>query len=582
MKPRFIVTGVLITLVISAGFRYALHNQPVQLQHLTQKQLQQHRLIMACSPDWSQINTDSLAMKIGVLPGWGNYRWKISTKNDSAQFYFNQGINMYYAFHIIESMASFKKAALFDDHNAMINWAEALAYGPNINDYGYAATPEAYAAAQKALQLKAQCSPAEQMLIEAMAVRYSADSTVSRAYLNQLYAEGMKKAYDAYKQNADVGTLYADALMLQHPWDYWKHNGDAEPWTPHLLEVLEAVLKTNPEHPGANHYYIHSVEASFNSKRAMASAGRLGKLMPGVSHMIHMPSHIYIRNGKYTEGIKVNEMSVTGYNKYTQLYPDVQNNAPLYLIHNLHMQSNCAMMKANYTYSTKSAMECRNSFDTSFWSAPAPMGTYVQYVYMTPVFNDVRFGKWSAILNNSDIPAQYAYAHAILHWAKGMAFAAVKNFSAAQNELITIQQDMKHPDMVVRMEPFNASNDAAKIAVAILEGAIAEQQMDYKNAITYFQQAVQFEDALIYNEPRDWLLPAREYLATALLKSGNAAGAERIAREDLAINPNTHWSLYTLYQSLLQQHKKEAAAQLKKQFNAAFEGADIIAGSLPF
>ena len=277
----------------------------------------------------TQLNADSLANGIGVLPGWGNYRWDIASKNDSARFYFNQGINMYYAFHIIEAMASFKKAQQFDDTNAMIYWAQALAYGPNINDFGYAATPDAFAAAQKALSLKNNCTPKEKALIEAMAVRYSLDSTISRASLNQLYSTAMKRSYNLFSTDADAATLYADALMLQHPWDYWKHDGEAEPWTPELLAVLEGVLQLHPNHPGANHYYIHSVEASKDAKRAMASANRLGKLMPGVAHMIHMPSHIYIRTGNYTEGITVNEMSVKGYTNYLSLYPDVQNNVQI-------------------------------------------------------------------------------------------------------------------------------------------------------------------------------------------------------------------------------------------------------------
>ena len=581
MKRKIVITSILVTLVCSAGFRYALYNTPTP-KKISRADVYKHRQIMQCSPDWNQLNVDSLAKNIGVLPGWGEYRWNIATKNDSARFYFNQGINMYYAFHIIESMASFKKAALFDDNNAMICWAIALAYGPNINDFAYAATPDAFAAAQKAVSLASNCTASEKALIIAMAVRYSADSTTSRESLNQLYATAMKKAYAQFKGNADVATLYADALMLQHPWDYWKHNGNAEPWTPELLTVLEGVIKLYPEHPGANHYYIHSVEASLNSKRAMASADRLGKLMPGVAHMIHMPSHIYIRNGKYTEGIKVNEMSVTGYNKYLTLFPGVQNNSPLYLIHNLHMQSNCAMMQANYAFSARSAMDCRNSFDTAFLSTPAPFGTFVQYVYMTPLINDVRFGKWDAILAAAPVQDQYQYSTVLWHWARGMAFAGKKEIAAAQHELDLVQKKMSSSDMVIRMEPFNAPVDAAKVAEKLLAGVIAEQQNNFPQAIALLTQAVAFEDALIYNEPRDWLLPSREYLGIALLHSGNAAKAERIFKEDLKENPNTHWSLFPLYQSLLQQQKNVAAAAIKKQFDNAFKGADIVAGNIAF
>ena len=580
MSPKLFFTSGVIILLITAGFRYASKNN--SHRQISRSAVYNHKKIIQCTPNWSEVNADSLANGIGVLPGWGDYRWNISTKSDSARFYFNQGINMYYAFHIIESMASFKKAAIFDTTSAMLYWAQALAYGPNINDYAYAATPEAYTAAQKAAALKSSCTPKEKMLIDAMAIRYSSDSTISRASLNQLYADAMKKSYTGFKTDADIGTLYADALMLQHPWDYWKHNGDPEPWTPDLLQVLENVIQLHPEHPGANHYYIHAVEASPNSKRAMPSADRLGKLMPGVSHMIHMPSHIYIRNGKYAAGITVNEMSVTGYNNYLSLFPDVINNVPLYLIHNLHMQTACAMMKANYAYSNKSALACRNSFDTSFLSLPAPMGTNIQYLYMTPVFNDVRFGKWEAVLNAVPVKPQHVYATVLCHWARGMAFAGKHDIAAAAAELKLMQAGINAPDMLVVTEPFNAPASAAKVAEKILAGVMAEAENDFKKAVAFLNEAVQLEDQLIYNEPRDWLLPSREYLGNALLKLGNAAEAEKIFNEDLAENPDNHWALYGLHQALLHQKKLKAAAIIKQQFDKAFEGADILPGSIVF
>ena len=577
MKLKIFFTLAVIAFLIVAGFRYSTKsNSPT---NITKQHVYKFRQVIQCSPDWNLLNADSLADGIGVLTGWGNYRWNINTKSDSARLYFNQGINLYYAFHIIESMASFKKAARFDDANAMIWWAQALAYGPNINDYEYAATPDAYAAAQKAMALKGSCTAKEKALIEAMAVRYTTDSTISRKSLNQLYASAMEKAYSHYAADADISTLYADALMLQHPWDYWKHNGDAQPWTPHLLTVLEGVIKKSPNHPGANHYYIHAVEASKNSKRAMASANRLGSLMPGVAHMIHMPSHIYIRNGKYTAGEKVNEMSVKGYTNYLNLFPDVQNNAPLYLIHNLHMQTACAMMKANYTYSNKAAADCRQSFDTSFLSIPAPLGTYIQYLYMTPALNDVRFAKWDIILNSKPVPDNYVYASVLWHWARGMAFAGKNKISEATAELKIMQGKMTAPDMLVVMQPFNAPEAAAKVAEKILAASIAGHENNFTKATALLTEAVTSEDAMIYNEPRDWLLPARQYLGYALLHAGSAARAEKIFKEDLVDNPDNHWTLFGLYQALQQQKKKAEATAIKKQFDTAFEGADILPGT---
>ena len=576
MNTKLFFSACLVVVLLLAGFRYSIKKLPPKI--ISRQEVYKHRLPIQCSPDWSQLNADSLANGIGVLPGWGAYRWNIRTTADSARFYFNQGINMYYAFHIIEAMASFKKAEQFDNNNAMICWAQALAYGPNINDFAYTASADALAAAQKAFSLQDNCSLKEKALIAAMAVRYSADSTVSRQALNKLYAEAMKTAFRSFAQDADVGTLYADAIMVQHPWDYWKHNGDPQPWTPVLITVLESSIKINSNHPGANHYYIHAVEASKNSNRAMPSADKLGKLMPGVSHMIHMPSHIYIRNGQYAKGMKVNEMGVEGYNNYLALYPAVQNNSGLYLVHNLHMQTNCAMMKANYSYSNKSAAATRNSIDTSYLSMPAPGGTYMQYLYMTPTINNVRFGKWDVILNDAPVNEQHVYASTLWHWARAMAYAGKNNFAAVEIELKIVKEKMQLPDMLVVLAPYNAPVDAAKVGVKLLEGIIAAKQKNHTKALSLLNEAVVLEDAMIYNEPKDWLLPVRAYLGTVLLQAGNATKAAAVFEEDLQENPNNHWSLYGLYQALLKQKKTAAARAVKKQFDVAFEDADIEPG----
>ncbi len=580
MNPKLYFATPVVALFLIAGFRYSKIKEQPKL--ILRAEVYKHLSIIHCSPDWTQIDANSLADGIGVLPGWGNYIWRIESQSDSARYYFNQGINMYYAFHIIEAMASFKKAERFDDKNAMIYWGQALAYGPNINDFEYAASSQAFAAAQKALSLQDNCSLKEKALIGAMAVRYAADTTVSRRSLNQLYAQAMKNAVNKFGQDVDVCTLYADAMMVQHPWDYWKYNGEAEPWTPELVSVLESAIKINSNHPGANHYYIHAVEASKNSKRAMTSADKLGQLMPGVSHMIHMPSHIYIRNGQYAKGIEVNEMGVKGYDNYLSLYPDVQSNAGLYLVHNLHMQTNCAMMRANYSYSNKSALATRSSTDTSYLSMPAPGGTYMQYLYMTPAINNVRFGKWEVILNDVAVNEQHVYESTLWHWARGMAFAGKNRFVEASNELKIIKEKTKLPDMLVVMPPFNAPTDAANVAAKILEGIIAAKQNDFTKAIRLLNEGVALEDAMIYNEPRDWLLPAREYLGTVLLRSGNVLKAESIFQEDLKENPNNHWSLYGLYKTLLQQKKMAVAKIIKKQFDVAFKNADIEAGVIMF
>ena len=567
MQKKILFAAGFTVLLFLFAFKYLPSSHARPLKFISREEALRNKFIAQCSPDWNQLNSDSLAKGISILKGWGNYQWPIVSVSDSARLYFQQGISMYYSFHIIEAMASFKKAAQFDSTNAMICWAQALTYGPNINDYSYSAMPAALLAAQKAMALSGNCTAKEKALITAMSMRYTADSTTSRASLNQLYTEAMQKAYLQFPADADMAALYADAIMLQHPWEYWKHNGEAQPWTPRILEVLEKTIQQSPLHPGANHYYIHAVEASGNPQRALASANRLAKMMPSVSHMVHMPSHIYIRSGLYNEGATVNELSLNGYHAYLAAYPEVVHNASLYLIHNLHMQTACAMLGKDYTYSAKSAAASRASFDSAFMSMPAPFGPFIQYVYMTPVINHIRFGKWQEVLNAPAFPENYIYATALAHWAKGMAWARTNNIAAAKTALSWLQKNMNQGDMLIVMQPFNAPADVAKVAEKLLAGVIAEQENDLSAAVNLLTEAVNYEAALIYNEPRDWLLPSREYLAAVLLKAGLYAMAEKVFKEDLKENPNNHWSLKGLYQSLQKQQKHTAAGRVKKQLD---------------
>jgi hypothetical protein len=565
-----------LALFIILGFKLSIIKNPDILPPANRSTIYKSRFVVSCSPDWNILNADSLAETMQPLPGWGNYKWPIKTTSDSAQFYFNQGINMYYAFHIIEAMASFKKAELFDNSNPMIFWAQALAYGPNINDFAYAGNPDAVAAAEKAKQLSANAGNKEKGLIDAMLVRYSNDSAISRKALNQLYASAMKKNYGRFKNDGDISALYADALMLQHPWEYWQHDGKPQPWTPEIMLVLENILKLHPNHPGANHYYIHTMEASPTPGKALPSAHRLGSLMPEVSHMVHMPSHIYIRTGNYEKGIIVNERAVNGYNKYLSLYPAVVNNAFLYLIHNYHMKAACAMMKSNYANSIKAANETIASFESSFLSLPHPMGNFVQYVYLSTQMVNVRYGKWNEVLSYPELSPNYAFGYALNKWAKGLAFANTGKLAEAKNELVLLKEKMKHPDMQIILEPFNKPYDQAMVAQKILEGVIAQKENNYSQAILYFKEALIAEDKLIYTEPRDWLIPSRHYLANALILAKEYPAAEKILKEDLLINPNNFYALMGLQQTYALQ--KNRIADLNKnshQLKAAFKGADM-------
>lgn len=299
-----------------------------------------HSKASLCTPLYNQ--SDS-AIDIPALKGWGNYKLKISDASDSAQFYFDQGLSMYYAFHSIEAIASFTKATHLDPDCAMAWYGKALAMGPTINyPNGYRPPSDAFEAAVKSQKLSANCTPIEKDLINAIQQRYSPDTTISIKQLRINYANAMQLVYAKHTNDADVITLYADALLLLHPWDLYTFDFKSKPWTPKIRSLLEQALIISPKHPGANHYYIHTMEGSATPGLATKSAHLLDTLMPLVSHLTHMPSHIYIRTGDYQRGIKDNDAAVSGYDIYLKQYAQVKNGAALYQAHNMHMKINCA------------------------------------------------------------------------------------------------------------------------------------------------------------------------------------------------------------------------------------------------
>jgi tetratricopeptide (TPR) repeat protein len=352
----------------------------------------------------------------------------------------------------------------------------------------------------------------------------------------------MNQVYKKFPADAEAAALYADALMNQHPWDLWERSGQPKPWTPQIEKVLEKVLKISPDHPGANHYYIHTMEGSPYAYKATANADRLGRLAPGLSHMVHMPSHIYIRTGNYKKGEEVNKAAVESYYTYLKLYPDVVNNSPLYEIHNRHMKAACSINRDNYANALKDAMECKNSFDTSFLSMDAPLGDYVQYNYIMPELAMIAFEKWNDILKQIDLPERFHYGSLLQQFAKGLAYANTNNLKQANLSLNKIEKLMKEQSLKIVFGAFNAPIQGAGIAKNILKGTIAEKEKKIDQAIQHYKLAVATEDSMIYNEPRDWLTPARHYLGKALLQAKKYKEASKVFRADLKIHPKNHIS----------------------------------------
>jgi tetratricopeptide (TPR) repeat protein len=574
MKPFLFLIATAMVVAMLPAFRF-FNNQSVQTSPFDLSEYKKKNIVR-CSPDWNELIGRIEEIDIPPIPGAGIYKWKISTTNDSAQFYFNQGINMYYCFHIIEAMASFKKAAKFDPNCPMLYWAQALAYGPNINDFGYRASPEALSSTKRAKELSSKAAQLEKELIDAMFVRYTADSAdVTRAKLNQDYVDMMEKVYKNYPANPDAQALYADAMMLQHPWDLWNNHGTPKPWTPHIREVLEKLLTKYPNHPGANHYYIHVMEPSPFAAKALPSADRLGKTNPGLSHVVHMPSHIFLRTGNYQRGIDVNINAVNSYRKSIPLYAPVTGADFLYIIHNLHMKTNNAMLAGNYKIAEAAAFETRSSIVADYLSVPPPMGNYIQYIYMTPVLVYVRFGKWNELLQFPQPEPSQVYGNILYRFGRGMALVNQSRFAEAKYELEQMQQLMQDKNLAIPFTPFSPSLEGAVVAENLLAGTIALKEKRISESAAVFTKAVTTEENMVYDEPRDWLLNPKHYSGNAYLENGDGINAEKAFRKDLLNNNENGWALFGLYKALLLQKKNAEAAKVLTRFKTAFGNADI-------
>ena len=496
--------------------------------------------------------------------------------SDSAQIYFDQGMNLYYSFHIIEALASFIKAENFDPEVAAPYWAEALAYGPNINDNGYSAAPDVFPAVRNALAKKKGGASIIVELIDAISERYSDAPGADQATLNIKYRDAMEQVYRRHPSDPDVIALYADALMNLHPWDLYDHDGAPKPWTGELVGLLELGLKIDPRHPGLNHYYIHAVEASQDPGRALPNAARLGELTPGVAHMVHMPSHIYIRTGNYSEGIKVNQDALKGYDNYLGLYPRVVGSVFLYQWHNTHLLASCAIMNGNYGVAKKYAESCRTDITADAYAFPSPMKELVGYLAATPVFAAVRYGQWDEILAMPDAPDSLLYMKILTSWGKGMAHARKGEVSAARDVLKNIRIWMEsEPGLKIKLGAFNSAHDGAEVAANMLEGAIGEASGDLKAAVTAYRAAVDAEKSMIYNEPKDWILPPLPYLGAAQLKAGDAKGAEASFRKDLEFNPHNVWALKGLCMALETQGKRQECATVQNELTRALKGTGL-------
>ncbi|MCS3802113.1 hypothetical protein [Niastella sp. OAS944] len=518
--------------------------------------------------------------KAPVLKGLQGIDFRITTNRKEAQEYFNQGMMLAYGFNHAEAARSFYEATRLDSTCAMAYWGFAYVLGPNYNAGMEEDNFErAYDAATKAVALSANSSAKEKALIRALATRYAKPAPADRSPLDIAYADAMKKVYDAYSSDADIGALYAESIMDVHPWDlYDKKTKAPKAWTPGILAVLEHLMTVNPRHPGAHHFYIHAVEASAHPEKGLASSKLLETLVPGSGHLVHMPSHIYINTGDYHQGSQVNLAAIAADSNYITTC-HAQGAYPLsYYPHNYHFLVATATLEGNATLAWMAAGKMQKDSDSGIMRMPG-WGT-LQHYYTMPYYIGVKFAMWDTILQLPSPAANLIYPRAVWHFARGMAFLGKNDLSSANKEmssLSTLAKDtsLKH----LTIWNINTSADLVQIASKVLAAEIASKQKQWQQSITLLEEAIAIEDNLNYNEPPDWLFSVRHHLGAVLLKAGKYSEAEKVYNRDLQTWRNNGWALIGLYNAQTLQKKNNEAAATKSRFNKAWKYANVTIGS---
>jgi tetratricopeptide (TPR) repeat protein len=513
--------------------------------------------------------------KAPLLDGVGGHYHPISTEVPEAQRFFDQGLILSYGFNHAEAERSFREVTRLDPDCAMGYWGMALVVGPNINvGMPSSAVPKAYAAMRKALELAPQASEREQAYIHALSHRYAPYPPEDRTPLDKAYAEAMREVAEMYPGDPDAAVLYAEALMDLHPWNYWTPEGSPQPWTPEILKVLESVMEKNPDHPGANHFYIHAVEASPNPERGLPSANRLRNLVPGAGHLVHMPSHIYIRVGDYHEGSLANQRAIQSDQEYiAQCH--AQGIYPVgYVPHNPHFLWATATLEGRSQLAIEAARLTAEKIDPEQMRQPG-FGT-LQHYSVIPLYALTRFGQWDRILDYPAPDEELVYPRGVWRYARGIAYTAQGNLDMARGELELLRDIAADPALKeVTIWEINSTAQLIRIGEEVLTGEIAAKEGDYDQAISHLRKAVELEDQLTYNEPPDWYYPVRHSLGAVLLRAGQPAEAEKVYREDLKEFPENGWALFGLAQSLEAQGQSAEAEKVRQRFQEAWKHTDI-------
>ena len=506
-----------------------------------------------------------------LFEGRGGFSRPVTTASAEAQRYFDQGLAFMYAFNHDEAIRSFRRAAELDPTCGMAFWGVAIANGPHINN---PVVPEerakaAWEALGRAKALAAGASPVERALIEALASRYALPQPEDRKPLEQAYADAMRRVWAAYPKDPDVGALFAESLADLRPWDLWTAAGTPQPGTQELVATLEAVLALAPRHPLGNHLLVHAVEASPHPERADGAADTLRDLQPGLGHMVHMPSHVDVRRGRWSEAITANAKAMEGDRRYTALSPD-QGFYRLYMAHNHHMLTYAAMMTGQSALALRTIREMVADIPPEFFKA----NPFADGFMAMPLEVLMRFGRWDEVLAEPAFPDFVPISVALQHYARAVAFAAKDQLADAGKE----QASFLEARARVPKEAFfgnNTASDVLDVAESFMRGELLFRAGKIDEGLASLREAAAREDRLRYDEPPDWIQPVRHALGAALLQAGRFAEAETVFRQDLAKLPENGWGLYGLSRALQLQKKTAEAAAAEERFDAVWKQADL-------
>ncbi len=557
----------------------------IQLKHISTLCALSHAISMAiilsftlsaCTMTDTRNNVSSLAVPGQTAPrlqNLGNHQFPVTTKSARAQLFINQGMMLAYGFNHAEATRSFSEAARLDPDCAMAYWGMALVLGPNIN---MPMPPQnelrAYELIQRAMALQDTVSEKEQAYIAALAKRYSHGKLPDRNALDRAYAEAMRELSAEYPDDLDAATLYAEAVMDLRPWNYWTRDLQPYPETVEVIAVLESVLKRNPYHPGAIHLYIHSVELG-RPELAEAGAERLWHLVPGAGHLVHMPSHIFRRIGRYADASRSNQDAIAADEDYI-VQCRAQGVYPLaYYPHNIHFLWDSATMEGRSEVAIAAAEKSSASIPEGAWRKVPLLHQFL----VAPLFAYTRFGQWEKILDEPRPPEDSRFWMGTWHYARGLAFTAEGRFDKAAGELDSLEAIASDASLTDYRVTFSRNGARAILAIAmeVLAGELAAARGSYDEAIARLHRGVLLEDNLIYNEPPDWHVPVRQALGAVLLDAGRPAEAEAVYWQDLSRNRENGWSLYGLAQSLRSQGKKAEADHAANRFQEAWQAADV-------